>query len=152
MDTNWKDTTEHAQFHKLQQMNKLIFYIHNYYHTMLQISCPNTTELIRPNTTELIRGAMNPLTVCSNVHMFLARVLPVTVPRLGTLLPVHKWEWLLHKIYTVQETSHCAWAYVMWAELSVSHFYNCNHCKRALKMIFKGSGISSFLKLSLLQQ
>ena len=80
----------------LQQMNKLIIYIHNYYHTKLHVSRPNTTELIRPNTTELIRVAMNPLNLCSIVHIFLARVLPVTVLRLGTLLAVHKWEWLLH--------------------------------------------------------
>ena len=30
-------------------------------------------------------------------------------------------------------------AYVMWAELSGSHFYNSNHWKWALKTIFKGS-------------
>ena len=32
----------------------------------------------------------------------------------------------------------------MWAELSVSHFYNSNHWKRELKMIFKGSGCFPF--------
>ena len=32
----------------------------------------------------------------------------------------------------------------MWAELSVSNFYNGNHWKRALKMIFKGSGCFQF--------
>ena len=35
-------------------------------------------------------------------------------------------------------------AYVMWAELNVSHSYNSNHWKRALKMIFKGSGCFQF--------
>ena len=37
-----------------------------------------------------------------------------------------------------------AWAYVMWAELSASHFYNCNHWKQTLKIIFKGSGCFQF--------
>ena len=32
----------------------------------------------------------------------------------------------------------------MWAELSVSHFYNSNHWKWALKMIFKESGCFQF--------
>ena len=32
----------------------------------------------------------------------------------------------------------------MWAELSVSHFYNSNHWKWALKMIFKGSRYFQF--------
>ena len=32
----------------------------------------------------------------------------------------------------------------MWAELSVSHFYNSNHWKWALKIIFKGSGCFLF--------
>ena len=32
----------------------------------------------------------------------------------------------------------------MWAELSVSHFYNSNHWIRALKMIFMGSGCFQF--------
>ena len=32
----------------------------------------------------------------------------------------------------------------MWAELSASHFYNINHRKRILKIIFKGSGCFQF--------
>ena len=32
----------------------------------------------------------------------------------------------------------------MWAELSVSYFYNSNHWKRAPKMIFKGSECFQF--------
>ena len=32
----------------------------------------------------------------------------------------------------------------MWAELSVSHFYNRKHWKRALNMIFNGSGCFQF--------
>ena len=35
-------------------------------------------------------------------------------------------------------------AYVMWVELSVSHFYYGNHLKQALKMIFKGNGCFEF--------
>ena len=35
------------------------------------------------------------------------------------------------------------WGDVMWEELSVSHFYS-NCWKRALKMIFKGSGCFQF--------
>ena len=34
--------------------------------------------------------------------------------------------------------------YIMWAELSVSHFCNSNHWKRALKIVFKGSGCFQF--------
>ena len=48
-------------------------------------------------------------------------------------------------IYIVRETS-LYWRghYVMWAKLSVSHFYNSNHWKRALKIIFKRSGCFQF--------
>ena len=38
-----------------------------------------------------------------------------------------------------------SWDDVMWEELSVSHFKkHSNHWKRALKMIFKGSGCFQF--------
>ena len=38
-----------------------------------------------------------------------------------------------------------SWGYVIWEELSVSHFFiHSNHWKRALKMIFKGSGCFQF--------
>ena len=38
-----------------------------------------------------------------------------------------------------------SWGDVMWEELSVSHFLkHSNHWKRALKMIFKGSGCFQF--------
>ena len=37
-----------------------------------------------------------------------------------------------------------SWGDVMWEELSVSHFKNSNHWKRALKIIFKGSGCFQF--------
>ena len=43
--------------------------------------------------------------------------------------------------YIVRETS-LYWRGhdVMWAELRTSHFYNSNHWKRTLKIVFKGSG------------
>ena len=49
----------------------------------------------------------------------------------------------------VRRTSFSARAsnYVKRAELHVSHFYNSNHCKWTLKIIFKGSGCSIILKL-----
>ena len=40
----------------------------------------------------------------------------------------------------------------MWVELSQPFLKHSNHWKRALKIIFKGSVTSSFLKLSLLLQ
>ena len=46
--------------------------------------------------------------------------------------------------YSTSDLTLVARAYVKWAELSVSHFYNSNHCKWALKMIFKGSGCFQF--------
>ena len=48
-------------------------------------------------------------------------------------------------IYIVRETSFLVVrAYIMRAELSVNHFYNSNHWKRALKMIFNVSGCFQF--------
>ena len=47
-------------------------------------------------------------------------------------------------IYSTRDLTLVARAYVIWVELSVSHFYNSNHWKRALKMIFKGSGCFQF--------
>ena len=47
-------------------------------------------------------------------------------------------------IYSTRDLTLMARAYVMWAELSVNHFYKGNHWKRALKMIFKESGCFKF--------